>query len=402
MIRHLLKLVWNRKRAGALLMLEIFFSFLVTAVVATLGLFCWRNYRQPLGFSYRDVWQVAVDSKQWRGGEAPAAAARDTMSRLLRELQSLPRVEAAAGTMVVPFSTSDDVMIDDSGHGPVRMDFNVVSLDFDRVMGLHLVAGRWFGKGDEALAWQPVVVNRNLARAAFGGADPIGRRLGVPDPKGQEPERRVIGVVADYRKNGELAGDGNYLFLPQRQPGGGSGHLFASLLLRVRPGTTAAFEEELTGRLQRIAPGWSFAVTTLAEMRASSFRLRLAPLLTGCVIALFLLAMVGLGLTGVMWQNLLQRTRELGLRRAAGASRAALLRQIVTEQLLLTTLSVGLATALVVQLPISRLAGALPGAVMAAGLASAMAVIYALVILCSLYPSVIASRVPPAEALRFE
>ena len=49
MTRHLLKLVWNRKRTNGLMILEIFFSFLVVFVVATLGIYFCDNYRQPLG-----------------------------------------------------------------------------------------------------------------------------------------------------------------------------------------------------------------------------------------------------------------------------------------------------------------------------------------------------------------
>jgi putative ABC transport system permease protein len=64
MIRHLLKLVWNRKRMNALIILEIFFSFLVLFVVGTLALYLWDNVRQPLGFSYTDVWTAEIKMQQ--------------------------------------------------------------------------------------------------------------------------------------------------------------------------------------------------------------------------------------------------------------------------------------------------------------------------------------------------
>ena len=64
MTRHLLKLVWNRKRTNGLMILEIFFSFLVVFVVATLGIYFWDNYRQPLGFSWQNVWKVTPSDRQ--------------------------------------------------------------------------------------------------------------------------------------------------------------------------------------------------------------------------------------------------------------------------------------------------------------------------------------------------
>jgi putative ABC transport system permease protein len=72
--------------------------------------------------------------------------------------------------------------------------------------------------------------------------------------------------------------------------------------------------------------------------------------------------MVGLGLIGVLWQNLIQRTRELGLRRAAGASRAAVHRQVFFEQVILTSLGVLLGAVLIAQLPILDLVVFIPWA----------------------------------------
>ena len=118
--------------------------------------------------------------------------------------------------------------------------------------------------------------------------------------------------------------------------------------------------------------------------------------------AFFLLLMVGLGLIGVLWQNLLQRTREMGLRRAAGASRSAVHRQVIWEQAILTSLGVLLGVVVVVQIPILDLIGFIRPEVFAAGLGVSMAAIYLLAVLCALYPSAMASRLQPAEALRYE
>jgi putative ABC transport system permease protein len=172
--------------------------------------------------------------------------------------------------------------------------------------------------------------------------------------------------------------------------------------VRVRPGTSPEFEEALVKRMQGVAPDWSFEVRPLSQVRTSSFHFFLTPLIVAGTVAFFLLLMVGLGLIGVLWQNLLQRTREIGLRRAAGASRAAVHRQVILEQLLLTTLGVLIGTLLVIQVPILDLISVLSRPVFAGGLALALAVIYLISMLCVLYPSMLAARVPPAEALRYE
>ena len=272
--------------------------------------------------------------------------------------------------------------------------------DFDKAAGLEVVRGRWFEPADAALPWRPVVIDQDLAREAWGDEDPIGKRFGDPEAGREEPERRVVGVVRDFRKGGELSGVGSFVFYLKRA-GHPEDRPARSLLVRLRPGTPAEFEERLTQRLQAVAPDWSFTVQPVADMRTSAFRFRIAPLIVGGLIGFFLLMMVGLGLLGVLWQNLLQRTREIGLRRAAGASRADVHRQIILEQLLLTTLGVLLGTILVIQIPLLDLIGIRPE-IFVGGLLFAMAAIYFVATLCALYPSAMASRIQPAEALRYE
>jgi putative ABC transport system permease protein len=175
-----------------------------------------------------------------------------------------------------------------------------------------------------------------------------------------------------------------------------------NLVVKVRPGTPVEFEEQLAKRLQAVAPAWSFVVKPLAQMRESSFRLRLTPLIAGGIVALFLMVMVGLGLIGVLWQNLLQRTREMGLRRAAGASRSNVHAQVLLEQMILTSFGVLLGVVLVAQIPLLDLISFISPKIFTGGIVLSMLSIYLLAALCALYPSAMASRVQPAEALRYE
>jgi len=91
------------------------------------------------------------------------------------------------------------------------------------------------------------------------------------------------------------------------------------------------------------------------------------------------------------------------LRRALGASHGEVHRQIIMEQLLLTTLGVVLGTVVVVQLPVLDVFGStLRPEVFTSGLVLALVSMYLLATVCALYPSTMASRIRPAEALRYE
>ncbi|HKH44103.1 MAG TPA: FtsX-like permease family protein [Thermoanaerobaculia bacterium] len=401
MMRHLLKLVWNRKRANALIMLEIFFTFLVVFGVGTLGMYLWDNWRRPLGFDWHDVWAVRVNM-QGASDDTFTPEQVVTAARLVREVAALDPVEGVAGAMMEPFSFGAMRGSQEINGRRVTMDLNEVTEGFAGVLRAEVVRGRWFQPADAALSWRPAVIDEDLAREAWGGEDPVGKRLDKPDPGSSEPETRVIGVVRDFRHHGELSGPGNFLFYykhlgdPKHRPP-------RSLLVRVRPGTPAAFEEELTRRMQGVARDWSFEVQPLEQTRETAFRRTLTPLIVGGIVAFFLLLMVALGLLGVLWQNLLQRTREIGLRRALGASHGEVRRQIVMEQLLITTLGVLLGAIVVVQLPVLDVFGStLRPEVFTSGLILAMVSMYLLATVCALYPSAMASRVPPAEALRYE
>ena len=103
MIRHLLKLVWHRKRANALVVAEIFFSFLVIFIVGTGAIALIAGWRRPLGYAWDDVWMVSVGGRgaEMRGAARtircarrwPACCAR---RRPFREVVDAAPVETAA------------------------------------------------------------------------------------------------------------------------------------------------------------------------------------------------------------------------------------------------------------------------------------------------------------------
>lgn len=401
MITHLFKIVWNRKRTNFLVGLEIAVAFLVLFTVAGLAVFYVTNYAQPLGFSYKDVWNISIDMKQ-ESDDYWSPAQVETVRQLYLALRDFPEVEAAAGAQSVPYSSGGIYGMFIHAGREIGYERNEVTDDLPSVLGIEMVRGRWFDRTDDGAVVRPVVINQKLGEELFGAENPVGRDYEYPEFGGQGTHRiRIIGVVRAFRKEGEFSAPGNLLFErkklddPKNRPP-------RNLLIKVRPGTTAAFEETLSKRLQEVARDWSFEVMPLVQSREASLRLRLLPVLAVSVIAAFLLIMVGLGLTGVLWQNVTQRTREIGLRRALGATAGGIYTQILGELLVVTTLALLGATALVVQLPLLDSTGLLTPQVLASSIGVAALIIYLLTLICGLYPSWLATRVRPAEALHYE
>jgi putative ABC transport system permease protein len=415
MIRHLFRLVWNRRRANVLIGVEILLSFIVLAVVATFTVYLLDNYRTPLGFDYKDVWSVRVTmhapEAEQAGSALPPeqtpAGQRARIARLLGLVRDLPGVAAATAAMDAPYGSSSWTSAVNVGGKTYDFGANEADDRFADTMRLRLVRGRWFGPADDGAAWRPTVINQRMARELFAGRDPVGRVIEEDPPReaGGPPRMpmRVVGVISDFRKDGELKPAVSYGFHRNNLDASYTGSRVPRwLLVRVRPGTSAAFEEALVHRLQQGEPAWSFRAAPLSLSRSTVLRGSLPGLTASFLVAFFLLLMVMLGLTGVLWQTVTQRTREIGLRRAKGASIARIRRQILGEVLVLTTLAVALGIVIAAQIPALDLLGAVRPGVYAAGLALSVVCIYLLSMACAWAPSRLATSVPPAEALRYE
>ena len=415
MTRHLLRLIWNRKRQNFLLTLEIFFSFLALFGVVLFALHFANNSRQPLGYNIDRVWSITVDRKENDEDPAVKSRHRETFRQLLVALREMPQVEAAAASFTSPYASWSwgGRMRLQGGH-TVDHGVNSVSDDFPALFQMPLVKGRWFSREDDAATWKPVLVNVRLAHEIFGDGDAVGKVIPEerdpndppPDPNEKPDVKRVIGVFEDFRKDGELSSPESFMFQRMRLDDAiPKADLPGRLLVRLAPGTPASFEETVVKRLMADAPDWSFEVQRADAMRETMLRQFMGPLIAVGTVAGFLLLMVALGLTGVVWQSVTQRIREFGLRRAKGATIVNVRRQVLVEMVIMTSLALLVGVILLAQLPLLPLPSELdviPAGVFVGSIAISVAAIYGLTLLCGWYPSRLATKVQPAEALHYE
>jgi putative ABC transport system permease protein len=322
---------------------------------------------------------------------------RDTVRRLIAETKAFPEVESASGANTPPynFSTMGGGWVINGKR--IELTFDDVTDDFAKTMRMKTTRGRWFSAEDEAAPFQPVVISESAARDLYGDENPIGKTF---DVEATMPNQ-IVGVIAAYRKDGEMSKPGNMIFRRSSsiRP---MGRIGSHILLRVRPGTPAAFESRLMKRLEAIAPDISMRLARMERQRTSAHKFMAAPVVIGGIIALFLISMVALGLTGILWQSVTRRTREIGLRRAMGASGPGVHKQILVEVVLLTTLAVIVGVIIVWQLPLLGVFSVVSPPAFTMAFLVSLATIYALTVTCGLYPSWLASRLTPADALRYE
>src|SRR5688572_3533988 len=104
MIRHLFKMIWNKKKQNSLLMVEMFVSFLVVFAVFTLLVYNYQNYRRAMGFEYENVWVVNFNNP----GESTSTDTLIMLKEAVRnQLKSMPEIQSISYTgSNLPFSMS--------------------------------------------------------------------------------------------------------------------------------------------------------------------------------------------------------------------------------------------------------------------------------------------------------
>ncbi|MDB5279551.1 MAG: FtsX-like permease family protein [Ferruginibacter sp.] len=388
MLQHLFKLIWNKKKQNFLLIIEMLISFIVMFAVFTLVVYFYQNYNRPMGFEYENVWTTRYDNP---AGMSDTDSVTEFRASLKQLVKAMPQVaEVAFSNVNTPFS--DATIGGGINHGKIQARTNLYSADdaYRDVLGIQLKAGRWFSKDDMGAREKPVVINESLKQELFGNDNPIGKTVNDHD--------RVVGVVSDMKDEGDFTGRKNAVFSrvdTSNQLWGGV------MLIKVKPTADADFEGRLYKALSGAIQNKSIEISHLDKLRTGKNQRLLTGVIIILIVAGFLVVNVALGLFGVLWYNINKRKSEIGLRRAVGASGAAISKQLIGEAMVLATLALIIGTFFAIQFPLMNVFNLATNTYLIA-LALAITFIYLLVIICALYPGRQAAAIFPAVALHEE
>jgi len=349
---------------------------------------------------------------------SPPARNAVFFASLLEREAALPGVQSAGAIFGLPLrdfgygitiSELDGRQLsDEEQERGVVPQVRVVSRDFFRTLGVRLVRGRTFTPSDRDSAPPVVVLSQTAARRIFPGQDAIGRHLtlGTRLGLGQEHARvggEVVGVVQDVHDQ-SLAAEGRpWLYVVHDQfPVG-----YMSVVLRTQ-GSPAALVNPSRAVLAEVdADVPMFRVRTMSEwISASMASNRFYAMLTG-IFGVLALGLAGVGVYGVLAQAVGERTREIGLRIALGASTERVIAQVVRDGL--RPAAAGLALGLLLAFALTRLlARFLTPMLYAIGPSDAPTyalgalVMLLLAVAAAFLPARRAARVDPMVALRAE
>jgi len=330
--------------------------------------------------------------------------------RLVERAKSLPGVRSAAAASFLPVSGGGSIIhFNITGRPPksphefVAAGYRTITPNYLETLGVPLLQGRFFTRGDNEKSPAVVIINATMAHTFFPNENPLGKRLQLGAlPEQEVPTMEIVGVVGDVHFG--LGTDPQAeMYLPYRQ---------ADLLLPVfqlsvvmrTAGDPSLETSALRSALAEIDPNQPLVkVRTMEENMATTVaQPRFRTWLIG-ILAMLALVLAAVGVYGVMSYTVTQRTSEIGVRVALGAQPKDVFRIIVGEGLRLALFGVGVG--LVAALVLTRLLQSFLFGISAYDPLTFIAVSLLLTLVAvaaSYFPARRATRVDPMIALRYE
>jgi predicted permease len=375
--------------------------FARTAVTASAG--------NP-GYSYDRLLLASLDNSL---GGFDEARGRSVYGAVLERARSLPGVATASMTSTLPFGDTQQSAAMErlglSGQEPVRArTYRVIAADHFTALGLRLVRGREFTRAEEESAAAPrvAIVDEALARRLFGDEDPIGQMIRVAQIPGEPESTRgepmqIVGIAPPLREELLDRAPVPHVYVPFGR------HYRAAMHLEVRLEQGADVRsriEELRGAIRAAEPG--LPVLTLSTMQAFHDKsLELWALQTGASLFTALgglaLLLAAVGVYGVKSYIVSQRTREIGIRMALGATARDVVGLVLRDGFFLigAGLALGVPLAVLVSFALAAVfvdVGGFDGVVVSI----ATIVLAVAATIASAVPARRASRVQPLRALQ--
>jgi len=394
----------SRRALGILVVAEVALSLvLLTGAGLLIRSFVNLQSIDP-GFRAEGLFTARVNTPASRyptGGDA----ARFFASTLER-IRQIPGVQSAAGISFLPLAgpgmgTSfyrTDQPVPPDGERPVT-EVRPVTPNYFRTMGIAHLAGRDFTAGDTADAPLVAVVSEGLVRRVFPGDNPLGKRLQVAIGGAEGMDVEIVGVVGDVKFASLDAETRPAVYIPQPQLS--VGLLTFVVRTELEP---LGLTNSVSAAVRSLDPELPLAdVRSMEEVvDATLARPRTVSVLL-TAFALIALALAGVGVYGVMAYSVSQRTQEIGVRMALGATVASVFRMVLGQALKLVL--VGIAAGVLVAALLTRLLETLLfeteplDPVTFAGTALVLLVVATL---ASYIPARRGTRIAPTEALRAE
>jgi putative ABC transport system permease protein len=327
--------------------------------------------------------------------------------RALARLNELPGVTAAGATNMIPLDgNGTDRLIEIEGYEP-RDEADMPDAQnrqatpgWFAAMGIPLLRGRLIERSDDDKAPRVLVVNEAFTKQYFPNGDAIGKRIRLGKLTSEFPWGAIVGVVGDVRGFALEEPPLPTMYWPVAQV-----RATPSLAIVVRtqndPAALASAVRDAIGEIDRAQP--IYDMQTLDQLVGKSLDQRRFTLTLMVLFGVIALVLSSIGIYGVMAFAVTQRTQEIGIRMALGASAIDVLKMVVGSGMFLALIGVGvglIGAFALTRLMASLLFGVSPTDLVTFGFVTAGLLVVAL--LACYIPARRATKVDPLVALRYE
>lgn len=344
----------HQRLRSALMVAEVAVSMVLLIAAGLLV----RTFNQlqhaDVGFNARGVITMMTSLPDYR--YADAASRRRFYETAVDRIARVPGVAAAAFVNVLPFSTYnegtryvvDERALPEPGREPVT-DYRVITPDYFKALEIPLTAGRTFDSRDRDTTERVAIVNRTLARQAFGSADPIGKRVRLGRRTSTGPWLTIVGVVRDVMHDDVMGLTRPEIYRPLAQAPQ------SMMMLAVRTtGDANALTGGVRAAIAEVDPSQPvYHVKTLRRLLDDALTPSAAVMSMMTFFGALALLLATVGIYGVISYAVSQQSREFGVRLALGASPADVLRLVFRRGLSLVL--AGAAIGVVCALGLTRL-----------------------------------------------
>jgi putative ABC transport system permease protein len=323
---------------------------------------------------------------------------------VLRRVSALPGVTKAGANSGIPLSgagSSGTTTVDNPAfpddRGTPEADQRVVTPGYFEAMGMTMLSGRMFDERDNETGQPVAIIDETMARTFWPNEDPLGKRIKRGGRQSTQPWLTIVGVVRHVRYRTLEEPSRVQLYMPHAQvPFNG---MSLAIKTNLEPRTLSAAVQREVLAVDREQPVW--AIRTMDELMATSVMRRQLIMTLLTIFAGIALTLAAVGIYGVISYWVTQRSHEIGIRVAIGASRLDVLKMVLGQSMSVVLIGVGIGLAGAAAL--TRLMGTLVYNVSttdAATFAGYSAALILVGLVASYLPARRATRIDPVTMLR--
>lgn len=390
MIRIFFKTMWNNRRRNILVFTEL---FMISLVLVNLTIYLSNMlvvYRVKNCYDTHNVVLVNVHKKNNEDKETTNQSIRN----LIKTFGSNSFVESVSiSTNAIPYNYNLATTNFRHDSDLFNLALRYVDLDYAKVMKITPLKGRWFNETDIGKKVNPIIISREIEDKYYQG-NALGKTI-LENNNTYE----IVGVVDPFKRS-DIEKPYPFGFIFDNNFRGG-----ASLLIRTK--------ENKTGDMLSVAESlvkstlnpenWTMgSLNSLENMRDKQNDQNYQRNYLSVIIALFIIINIFLGTVGILWYNTNLRIHEIGIKRALGSTRAGIRKLLIAENMFLAGLALLIVVLIIIQIPSFSEQKRVEEGVLSLSIFISVATTIILVLLSTLIPASLASKIHPATALKTE